>query len=683
MRRILTAFVVIIVLLAGGVIAQQKKQQDIDLQAAIRTETVDGDLNGAIKQYGAIVSTYKADRAVAATALVHMAECYQKLGNAEAERIYERVLHEYADQTEVVAEVRKRLTSPGGASVAGISTRRLWDGSDIDVSSRPSGDGHYVSMVDYSTGNVALLDLTNGKRRLLTKGGPREGAIYSLITPDGRRVAYSWYGPGDAGDDTFELREVTTDGAAPRVLYRNPEIDYVQPTDWSSDGRRLLCVVARRDRTKQIAIFDVGSAAPKVLKTTDWNGPSRVMFSPDAHYLVYDLPQGEGAGPRDIFVMAADGSQENVLVRHPANDVVLGWTPDGTRILFQSDRAQSLDAWVIQVANGKSVGSPELVKRDVGSISPMGFTRSGAYYYGVSTTLRELYVASIDVREGRVAEAPAPISPNFVGLKLSADWSPDGRALAYAPIKQGEPSPIRIRDLASGDERELKTSLNWVQKLRWSPDGESLAFRANDPRHGWGIYRIALGTGDVTAIDPKSGVISDLAWSPDGMRIFYAQPGKVFLRELGTGQVMLIFPGQRTQWATYFAVSPEGRRIAVADKNDEAHWTALKVASISGELRELLRVQAPEDIASSFAWTRDGVSLIIARTSGRNPQAAQADLWRVPVDGSKPERLGLTMTEPTDLRLHPDGKQLAYVAGAYRAEVWVLENFLPVLNVKK
>ena len=61
---------------------------------------VDGDLNGAIKQYGAIVSKYKADRGVAATALVRMAECYQKLGDTEAEKIYERLLRDFSDQLE-------------------------------------------------------------------------------------------------------------------------------------------------------------------------------------------------------------------------------------------------------------------------------------------------------------------------------------------------------------------------------------------------------------------------------------------------------------------------------------------------------------------------------------------------------------------------------------------------------
>jgi predicted lipid-binding transport protein (Tim44 family) len=53
------------------------------IEAARKTAVVDGDLDGAIKQYQAIVETYaKTDRAAAATALVRMAADYQKLGRA-------------------------------------------------------------------------------------------------------------------------------------------------------------------------------------------------------------------------------------------------------------------------------------------------------------------------------------------------------------------------------------------------------------------------------------------------------------------------------------------------------------------------------------------------------------------------------------------------------------------------
>ena len=40
---------------------------------------------------------------------MRMAECYQKLGDAESRKIYEQVVKDYADQKEAVTLARARL----------------------------------------------------------------------------------------------------------------------------------------------------------------------------------------------------------------------------------------------------------------------------------------------------------------------------------------------------------------------------------------------------------------------------------------------------------------------------------------------------------------------------------------------------------------------------------------------
>jgi len=125
--RTAAAAIVITAILAGvQPVAQQRRQQEIDLQAAIRTETVDGDLTKAIRQYQVIAAKYTSDRALVATVLVHMADCYQKLGDPEAPRIFERIVREYADQKEASAIARARLASPVVAKPANPATRRVW-----------------------------------------------------------------------------------------------------------------------------------------------------------------------------------------------------------------------------------------------------------------------------------------------------------------------------------------------------------------------------------------------------------------------------------------------------------------------------------------------------------------------------------------------------------------------------
>ena len=46
---------------------------------------------------------------LAAQALVQMAECYQKLGDAESRKIYEQPVRDYIYQNESVAVARARL----------------------------------------------------------------------------------------------------------------------------------------------------------------------------------------------------------------------------------------------------------------------------------------------------------------------------------------------------------------------------------------------------------------------------------------------------------------------------------------------------------------------------------------------------------------------------------------------
>src|SRR5688572_6033154 len=98
MKRTRIANVLLVVLLVspGGAVAQPLGE--VALRAAMETKTVNGDLKGAIRQYEKVAQGN--DRAIAAKALVRMAGCYTKLGDAQAEKVYRKVLREFADQAQ-------------------------------------------------------------------------------------------------------------------------------------------------------------------------------------------------------------------------------------------------------------------------------------------------------------------------------------------------------------------------------------------------------------------------------------------------------------------------------------------------------------------------------------------------------------------------------------------------------
>jgi TPR repeat protein len=113
--------------LSAGSLANQAKDNkaEVALQAAIKTETVDGNLKGAIEQYQKIAAQPGAGRATVATALLRMGQCYEKLGNAEARTAYERLVRDFADQAGIVAQARARLAVIAGKNSEASNQRSV------------------------------------------------------------------------------------------------------------------------------------------------------------------------------------------------------------------------------------------------------------------------------------------------------------------------------------------------------------------------------------------------------------------------------------------------------------------------------------------------------------------------------------------------------------------------------
>ncbi len=78
-----------------------------------------------------------------------------------------------------------------------------------------------------------------------------------------------------------------------------------------------------------------------------------------------------------------------------------------------------------------------------------------------------------------------------------------------------------------------------------------------------------------------------------------------------------------------------------------------------------------------LGWTPDGRHILFG--TGTTGQEQRFALWRISTDGGEPQELGLSMEglRLYGLSVHPDGRRIAFTAGRFREEVWVLENFLP------
>jgi Tol biopolymer transport system component len=624
-----------------------------------------GQFDAAQATFAKLIKQYPASAIVAATEL--MAE---RVGRAK----------DVEEKKRAIAEARMRLAALlRDIGNPELTVRRVWAGAaDPDFMGAPSPDGKYLTYVDWTTGDPAVRELATGKNRRLTNEGWDKGfALNSVFSPDSKQVAYYWWNNEEGAEPDAELRIVGLDGSGPRVIRLNKGRFVEMPASWSADGKHILALGGTEDKSSQILLIPVEDGDLRVLKTLHkpklpparWK--IRMSLSPDGRYVAYTFLPGEDSANGDISVLAVDGSRDIPLVRHPADDFVLGWAPDGKRVVFASDRTGSMGIWAIEVADGKPQGTPQLLKPEIGQFHPLGFTENGSYYYGVSFGGNNVYVATYDPQKGNVTGKPVLTVKHYEGSNEAPDWSPDGRYLACVSRRPGVGRIFLIHSVETGEVRELSPDLKdfKVYSHRWSPDGRSL-LGAVKTKNG-GLLKIDVETGEVTIIVEGRGLFCP-NWSADSKAVFYVRRAikgwRILRRDLTTNEEKELFRpavGQNGVGAILgLALSPDGKQLAFQDLDAGM----LKVLSVvGGQPRELVKFKGK----ATIAWAPDGSHLLYANRMGKK-------LWRISAGGGEPQKLDLEMPSLNHVRFHPDGRRITFTARAEgKNEVWVMENFLP------
>jgi len=690
--RAIISTTVLGLLISVSASAGQETPED-RLQAGIYTEEVQGNLEDAIAIYRSILTDYPENRAVGAKAQLHIGLCLEVLGLNEAANAYQRVITDYADQTESVAQARELLANLRGAARAGaeesrgITTRqvhRFGQGEAIPLAITPDGMG--LVYADLWYGNLAIHDLTNEQSRILTHDAYWT-AWAAAVSPDGRSISYlDW----PTGSNALHL--VGIDGSDPRILYREAGCD-VSHHQWTSGGEYIVAVVQCGEDWSVNRISVPGGAVEMVaeLAPARLEEEGEISLSPDDRYLTYGVAVEADGGNVDIRLLALDGGPDRPLVRHPANDQLVGWVPGTDEVLFLSDRDGTEDLWAIRVIDGAPDGPPRMVQRNMGRVGPLGFTSDGTLSYTIGKAVYSTGVAPFDLAAGTVTMKSAV---GILGNNQPATWSPDGEDLAFV----GEGRTLRIHHLDTGVERKLASHLWAARNQRWSPDGRFILFSAGlagemeEEEREPGLYLVDVESGQTTQVvqlDAESGSHPrwELGgeWSKDGTAIIYSLynqnlgEGRLIWLDLESGEERELFrdPYLASQ---HFAVSPDGSRLVFALRGyREGNW-AIQVGGRllimdldDGDVREFHKFPE-EGRVWSLQWTPDGKYVLY--TTGEDDGDA---LWRVPVAGGAAEK---TWTFEEDFfnvwaNLSPDGRQVAYTTYRWDFEVWVMENFLP------
>lgn len=220
------------------------------------------------------------------------------------------------------------------------------------------------------------------------------------------------------------------------------------------------------------------------------------------------------------------------ITTDPGDDRFPDWSPDGTQIVFHSDRDGNKDLFVIPATGGAETR----ITSDSGWDARPAWSPDGSLIAfesdrnvdsaGPGYPLCELFV--VPATGGTVTQIT-----DWFRYNERPHWSPDGSELVYAtdyPSAGGlELAPdvgiLHGADLwripsTGGTPVQITTNPGYENDAEWSPDGSTIAFSA-DYAGNWDIWTIPVSGGVATQItfDPEKD--QDPSWSPDGGSIAF------------------------------------------------------------------------------------------------------------------------------------------------------------------
>jgi Tol biopolymer transport system component len=269
-------------------------------------------------------------------------------------------------------------------------------------------------------------------------------------------------------------------------------------------------------------------------------GIVRPVISPDGRQVAF-------AALGDIYLMPVGGKPVNVT-KDPALDTDPAWSPDGTQLVYSSDKdSEHLQLWIRDMRTGRSRQVTHLTTQPQGATwSPDG---KRIAFFDVDGMWRVAQMSVLDVASGTVTKVH-----DTLAQPGTPTWSPDGARIALAEVA---PFTKRFREgtnqvlTIAADRPATSVSDKWFAPVPalsidsrggcgpvWSPDGTKMA----------AIYEGVLAVWPVSPsgepLGPPRRVTSESAhapsWQGDSRHLLYQSLDKLRIIDIESGEVRTV-----------------------------------------------------------------------------------------------------------------------------------------------
>ena len=366
-----------------------------------------------------------------------------------------------------------------------------------------------------------------------------------------------------------------------------------------------------------VSALSAGGGA-QVARATSRCSPfnDRPAWSPDGSRIAFTKEDGSG---RAVWLMNADGSDQQNLTTAAVDDVQPAWSPDGNKIAFVR-WVPEIGDYRMHVVNADGTGMTNLgVRGFQPTWSPHGDKIAFTAFRGTDF---DLYVMSADGTNQQNLTATAAVDDFWPA------WSPDGSKIAFVRATGTLDDDIYVMNADGSGVTDLTPDGFQEVMPAWSPDGSRMAFWLGAGPGGGtkpsGLYLMNSDGSDMRALPLPKGFV--YAIQPN-----WSRTGRIaFERDNGT-DIYTVSPdgsGLRNLTKVY-GCSPSGPIVA----DEHSFRTVPKAVRHGGRLTAILSVRDDTNapIAQGTATCRAATGGRALRLVGQEFTESRARCtWRVP-----------------------------------------------------